>query len=250
MTQTTPSVADGDLTAADTARTVASGIDLSALDPAVRPQDDLYRHVNGRWLETHEIPADRSMDGAFRALHDQAEEHVREIIKDAAAAVEAGNATGVQAQIGALFASFMDTDTIEARGVSPLAPDLALLAAATSQAELTGALGALQRTGGAGAFGFWVDNDAKDPEKYVAYLYQGGLGLPDEAYYREDQYAEIRAKYVPHVARMLTLAGVTPDTWGASRRTRPSACSPSRRSSRHTTGTSCGTATPTSRTTP
>ncbi|QDW62941.1 M13 family metallopeptidase [Oerskovia sp. KBS0722] len=216
MTQTTPSVTGGDLTAAGAARTATSGIDLSALDPAVHPQDDLYRHVNGRWLETHEIPADRSMDGAFRALHDQAEEHVREIIDDSAAAAQAGDATGVQAQIGALFASFMDTDTIEARGVSPLATDLGLIAAATNQAELTGALGALQRTGGAGAFGFWVDNDAKDPEKYVAYLYQGGLGLPDEAYYREDQYAEIRAKYVPHVARMLTLAGVTTKTWGAS----------------------------------
>jgi len=216
MTQTTPSATGGDLTAAGAARTVTSGIDLSALDPAVRPQDDLYRHVNGRWLATHEIPADRSMDGAFRALHDQAEEHVRAIINDAAAAVEAGDATGVQAQIGALFASFMDTGTIEARGVTPLAPDLALIAGASNQAELTGALGALQRTGGAGAFGFWVDNDAKDPEKYVAYLYQGGLGLPDEAYYREEQYAEIRAKYVPHVARMLTLAGVDAARWGAS----------------------------------
>lgn len=213
MTQTSPHVADE---AAGTTGGPTSGIDLSAIDPAVRPQDDLYRHVNGKWIDSHEIPADRSMDGSFRALHDQAEEHVREIIKDAAAAVEAGDATGVQAQIGALFASFMDTDTIEALGVSPLAPDLELLSTATTRDELTVALGTLQRTGGAGAFGFWVDNDAKDPEKYVAYLYQSGLGLPDEAYYREDQYAEIRAKYVPHIARMLTLAGVTAEVWGAS----------------------------------
>ncbi len=79
----------------------------------------------------------------------------------------------------------MDTERIEALGTTPLQPDLALIASATTQAELTGALGALQRTGGAGAVGFWVDNDAKDPERYVAYLYQSGLGLPDEAYYRE-----------------------------------------------------------------
>jgi len=195
-----------------------SGIDLSALDPAVRPQDDLYRHVNGRWLATHVIPPDRAMDGSFRALLDQAELHVREIITDLGEAVASGSPdVGADAaKVGALYASFMDTDTIESLGTSPLQTDLALVAAATSQAELTGALGALQRTGGAGAVGFWVDNDAKDPERYVAYLYQSGLGLPDEAYYREEQYAPVREKYVPHVARMLALAGVTPQSWGAT----------------------------------
>ncbi|MCB7136356.1 M13 family metallopeptidase [Cellulosimicrobium marinum] len=195
-----------------------SGIDLSALDPAVRPQDDLYRHVNGRWLASHEIPADRAMDGAFRALHDQAELDVRDIITDLGAAVAAGDAevSADAAKVGALYASFMDTDRIEALGTAPLRADMALVAAATTQAELTGVLGALQRTGGGGAVGFWVDNDAKDPERYVVYLHQAGLGLPDEAYYREDQYAPVREKYVPHVARMLSLAGVTSETWGAA----------------------------------
>ncbi|WP_265523102.1 M13 family metallopeptidase [Oerskovia flava] len=182
-----------------------SGIELAELDPETRPQDDLYRYVNGRWIDRHEIPADRAMDGSFHALRDQSEVHVREIIEDTANAVTAGEATGVQAKIGALYASFMDTGSIEALGTDPLRTDLALVEAASSQAELTGALGALQRTGGAGATGFWVDNDAKDPEKYVVHLYQGGLGLPDEAYYREDQYAPVREKYVAHVARMLTL---------------------------------------------
>jgi putative endopeptidase len=193
-----------------------SGIDTSALDPDVRPQDDLFRHVNGIWLATHEIPADRAMDGAFRALHDAAEEHVRDIITDAAAAIQRGDATGPQAQVGALFASFMDTERIEALGAKPLAPDIALIQFATTQAELTGVLGTLQRTGGVAAQRFWVDNDAKDPERYVVYLVQSGLGLPDEAYYREDQYASIRAKYTPHVARMLTIAGVTPESWGTT----------------------------------
>jgi putative endopeptidase len=193
-----------------------SGTDLSALDPDVRPQDDLFRHVNGRWLATHEIPADRSMDGAFRALHDAAEEQVRDIITDAASAIERGDATGTQAQVGALFASFMDTERIEALGTTPLEPDLALIRGATTPAELTGALGALQRTGGAAATRFWVDNDAKDPERYVVYLVQSGLGLPDEAYYREDRYAPIRAKYTPHVARMLDIAGVSPEAWGTT----------------------------------
>ncbi|WP_066463737.1 M13 family metallopeptidase [Sanguibacter suarezii] len=182
-----------------------SGIWLDQVDPQTRPQDDLYRHVNGRWLATHEIPADRSSDGAFRALYDEAETQVRAIIDELGGGEDL---TGVSAQIGGLYASFMDTETVEAVGRGPLVPDLALLDTATSAAELTGVLGALQRTGGAGAFGFWVDNDAKDPEKYVVYLYQAGLGLPDESYYREDKYAETRTSYLAHVARMLTLSGV------------------------------------------
>jgi len=180
-----------------------SGIDLNALDPDTRPQDDLYRHVNGRWIDSHEIPADRAMDGSFRALHDQAEEQVRDIITESSDATD-----GVEAKIGALYASFMDTDAVAAAGTTPLALDLGLVESATTQAELTGALGALQRTGAGGAVSFWVDNDAKDPETYVVYLHQSGLGLPDESYYRDEQYAAVLAAYRPHVARMLTLAGV------------------------------------------
>ncbi len=196
-----------------------TGIDQGAFDPAVRPQDDLYRHVNGRWIATHEIPADRAMDGAFRALHDQSEIDVREIIAEAGQAVEEGTATGVQAQVGALYASFMDTDRVEGLGSAPLAADLATFDAglaagvdpaatgldSTTLAELAGALGTLQRTGGGGAVGFYVDNDAKDPEKYIVHLVQSGLGLPDEAYYREEQYEPIRAKYVPHINRIIEL---------------------------------------------
>src|SRR3954447_19263530 len=158
-----------------------SGIDLTELDPDVRPQDDLYAHVNGLWAAAHEIPADRAMDGSFRALHDQAEEQVRDIILDAGAAAADGTSTDpVEAKVGALYASFMNTDTIAARGLDPLRVDLALIAGATTQAELTGVLGALQHTGGAGAVEFYVDNNAKEPTRYVVLLGQGGLGLPDE----------------------------------------------------------------------
>lgn len=192
-----------------------SGIDVTALDPAIRPQDDLFRHVNGRWLDTYEIPADRASDGAFRRLHDEAEEQVRAIIDELGGR---DDLTGVAAQIGHLYASFMDTTAIEAAADTPLAPDLALLTAARDKAELTTALGQLQRTGGAGAFGFWVDNDAKDPEKYVVYLMQAGLGLPDESYYREEKYADIRAAYLTHLARMLSLAGTVADAAAAAER--------------------------------
>lgn len=200
-----------------------SGIDRDALDPSVRPQDDLYRHVNGRWLAEHVIPGDRAADGAFRKLHDEAEEQVRAIIEELGSDAAGGTAgthgtagtrgaegttAGTAAQIGALYASFMDTETVERLGLDPIRDELAAIDAATDRAALTTLLGELQRTGGAGAVGFWVDNDDKDPERYVVYLMQGGLGLPDEAYYREDQYAPVREKYRAHVARMLGLSGL------------------------------------------
>ena len=105
----------------------------------------------------------------------------------------------------------MDTEAVAAAGTAPLRTDLALLEAATTQAELTGALGALQRTGAGGVVGFYVDNDAKEPTRYAVHLVQGGLGLPDEAYYRDAQYAPVLAAYRPHVARMLRLGGAAAD---------------------------------------
>ncbi|GAA3813084.1 M13 family metallopeptidase [Cellulomonas soli] len=192
-----------------------SGIDLTALDPDVRPQDDLYAHVNGRWLASHEIPADRAMDGAFRALHDLSEERVRDIITAAAGHADGD---GVEAKIGAVYAAFMDTDAVEAAGTTPLRADLDVVDAATDKAALIRALGQLQRTGAAGAVAFWVDNDAKDPQTYVVHLTQSGLGLPDESYYRDEQYAAVLSAYQPHVARMLLLAGVASDQTDADAR--------------------------------
>jgi putative endopeptidase len=184
-----------------------SGIDASELDPRVRPQDDLFRHVNGRWIDTHAIPADRAMDGAFRALHDKAEEQVRAIITELGRQAPSATVT-TASQVGGLYASFMDTERVEALGLTPIAGELARVQAATTTAELTTLLGELQRTGGAGAFAFWVDNDAEHPDRYVVFLHQSGLGLPDEAYYREDAYAAIREAYRPHVERMLGLSGL------------------------------------------
>ncbi len=211
----------------------ASTTDEDAMDLAVRPQDDLFRHVNGSWLARHVIPADRSRDGSFRALHDQAEEQVRDIIRDAAAVVaaEAGakgsgssDAAGAppvrsadlhEAElIGALYSSFMDTEAIEKVGRDALAPDLALVAGSGPADGVVGlparthALGVLQASGVGGAVSFWVDNDSEDPDAYVVFLHQSGLGLPDEAYYRDPAHAAIREAYVAHVATMLTLAGV------------------------------------------
>jgi len=170
-----------------------------------RPQDDLYLHVNGEWIATHVIPADRPTDGAFRALRDQAEKDVRAIIEECADGTE----TGPEAeQIGALYSSFMDEEAVEAAGADPLQEDLEPIADAANKEELAAVMGRLAPSGVASPFYSDVSNDPLDPDTYTTYMFQGGLGLPDEAYYREDVHAATREKYVAHVGRMLELAGI------------------------------------------
>ena len=185
-----------------------TGLDLQWVDTAIRPQDDLFQHVNGQWLRTHEIPADRSQDGAFYALRDRAEEDVRAIVE------EAGSQPGDDARkIADLYGSFMDVERIEAAGTKPLRPLLDEVAGATDKAALAAVLGRRQREGLSSLFGAFVSTDAKDSSRYLVHLSQSGLGLPDEAYYREDAYAEIRTKYVEHLARLAELVGL-PDPEG------------------------------------
>lgn len=182
-----------------------SGIDLEWVDDAVRVQDDLFSHVNGKWLDTHEIPDDRSVDGAFHVLRDRAEENVRDIIT---ACAEADPPSGSDAQkIGDLFGSFMDTDHIEALGIGPIRGEIEAIEAVTSTDELSGRIGRLQRHGVGGLFGFYVDTDAKRSDRYLVHVVQSGLGLPDESYYRDDNHAETREAYRDHVSRMFALAG-------------------------------------------
>lgn len=179
---------------------IRSGIDLSFVDSRVRPQDDLFGHVNGRWLDEYDIPADRATDGAFRTLADRAEEQVRDIITSASS--EDGPDA---ARIGDLYASFMDTETVARVGVAPLLAELTTIAAAEDRAALATVMGRLQRTGIGGGTGVYVDTDSKDSTRYLLHMSQSGLGLPDESYYRDAAHAEILAAYPAHIARMFTL---------------------------------------------
>jgi endothelin-converting enzyme/putative endopeptidase len=175
------------------------------MNPDIRPQDDLFGHVNGRWLETTEIPADRSAWGAFTMLAEQAEHDVRQIIEElAAGSPEPGSAA---AKIGDLYASFMDEERIEALGADPIRPYLEELAAIGDHAGLAAFVGRLERQGGGGFFGAYVDTDDRNSERYLVNILQGGLGLPDESYYREDKFGDIRSAYVTHLTKMFTLAG-------------------------------------------
>ncbi|MBK5216176.1 MAG: peptidase M13, partial [Propionibacteriales bacterium] len=180
-----------------------SGIELSALDAGIRPADDLFRHLNGTWLATTEIPADRATAGSFMDLFDEAEAKVRAIVESSAA----GPQDDEQRKIGDLYTSFMDVDRIEALGSEPLGADLALVDEVTDISGLVATLGAVERSGVAGMFGMYVSPDQGDPNRYLITLVQGGIGLPDESYYREEQFAEVRAAYLRHIERMLGLAG-------------------------------------------
>lgn len=198
----------GCMTAVDSGQ-VNSGIDLSFRDDNTRAQDDLFVHVNGKWLDEYAIPADRAVDGAFRTLYDRAEEDVRTIIQEAAAS---NPPVGTDAQkIGDLYSSFLDADAVEEAGLAPIASELASVADAEDLVTLAEVLGSLQRTGVGGAIGHYVDTDAKNSTRYLMHFTQSGIGLPDESYYREDNYAQIREAYVAHIATMFELAGVSYD---------------------------------------
>ncbi|MBN6812956.1 M13 family metallopeptidase [Kocuria marina] len=188
-----------------------SVFDLDAFDRSVRPQDDLFRHVNGSWLKEARIPDDKASTGAFIELRDQAEQAVREIITGASA--EGGAAASnpaeqsAETKIALLYASFMDTDRIEELATEPLREDLDAVAAIDSPRALSKWFGTAMRRGIGAALDIDLDSDPGDPQRNLVFVGQSGLGLPDEEYYREEQYAEIREKYVAHVAKMLELAG-------------------------------------------
>jgi putative endopeptidase len=178
-----------------------AGLDFAHKDESVRVQDDLYRHFNGKWLDTVEIPKDRSSDGAFIKLRIQSEARVREIIESATGSDEATT-------IRNIYASFMAADVVNAKGCSPIADELAEADSITSLKDFTKILSKLEMRGLQGVFGSFIYADKKDASSHIMYIGQGGISLPDEAYYREEKYAEIRTTFVTHIAKMFELAGI------------------------------------------
>lgn len=169
---------------------------MTSIDP-VRVQDDLFRHVNGQWLRRDNIPPDQSTYGAFQEMRDTSEAICREIAE--AAAAEPGPVGSPRQLIGDLYASFLDEELVESRGSEPAWQQLGLLEPVHSVDAFAELLGRLQREGVSGLFGFGADTDPDAPDRYTMVFFQGGLGLPDESYYHQDQYAEIRAAYREHV---------------------------------------------------
>ena len=201
---------------------LAGVLETAHTDTSVRPQDDLFRFVNGQWLATAEIPADRPSSGAFTTLRDESEAACRQIVEELAeqfSCVAPEGAAEVlstnRGRVGALYQAFMDEAHLEELGAEPLAGELAPVLGASSKEELARALGEMTPVGFMGVVGADVEVDINDPERYTSWVGQSGLGLPDESYYREEAQAPLRQAYVEHVARMMALAGLT-DSLGAS----------------------------------
>jgi len=184
--------------------TPRSGLALDELSDEIRPQDDLFRHVNGRWLARTEIPEDKARWGAFHLIAEQAEKDVRAIVEESQQAEPGTEAR----KIGDLFASFMDTDRIDELGRTPLEEQLRRVDEVNDIPALLRLTGEFERDGMSGLVSLFVEPDPGDPTRYVPVLYQGGLSMPDESYYRLDNFADTRAAYRAHIERILDLAGV------------------------------------------
>jgi predicted metalloendopeptidase len=192
----------------------AFGVDLTTRKTSVKPGDDFFAYVNGSWLDTFAIPADKASYGVAEKLDDEARANVRQIIEEAAKAKAASGS--IEQKIGDFYASFMDTARIESTGIGALKSELDHIAAARTPADLSKLFG---EPGYQSPIGVYVGPDDKNPDAYFVNLVQAGLGLPDRDYYLKDdpKLKEVRTEYQAHIGRMLTLAGVDDATGKAAR---------------------------------
>jgi putative endopeptidase len=195
----------------------ALGVDLAAFDRTVRPQDDFNRFVNGTWMKTTEIPADRSTWGSFVELADKSDAALKEIIDSVTKTPQAPGSTAQQ--VADLYLAFMDTARIEALGTEPLGTELKAIAALTTPGDLAGLFGRMARVGVGSPFGAFVGQDQKKSDSYIVSVNQSGLGMPDRDYYlrKDAKFDATRAAYVTYITTMLTLAK-QPDPAGAAAR--------------------------------
>ncbi|MEK6620564.1 MAG: M13 family metallopeptidase [Chloroflexota bacterium] len=187
------------------------GIDLTSIDASVAPCEDFYRYANGKWLERTEIPPEEAGWGAFNEVHERNREILHRIAEEAAAA---GAPKGsVRQKVGDYWATGMDEAAIEAAGATPIGPELALVEGLADRARIAEVVARLHRERIWGPFLLTVRQDPGDSTRYVLWLQQGGLGLPDRDYYLkdDDRSRDIRQRYVAHVSRMLELLGDDPD---------------------------------------
>jgi putative endopeptidase len=183
-----------------------SGVYLQNLDRSVRPQDDFYRFVNGQWLTDTTIPADRSNYGTFALLEEGAEQNLKAILEEAAAAnAPVGSDTQ---KVGDLYASFMDEATIEARGLEPLAEELERIDRLQTKQDVARYIGYSQRISVPHPFAYYVSVDRKNSSRYTGIVTQTGLGMPDRDYYlsSDERLKGIREKYRVYVKDLLAAA--------------------------------------------
>jgi putative endopeptidase len=182
----------------------AWGFDTAGMNPAVAPGASFYQYANGTWLKNTPIPADKSNYGMFTVLADKSDERTRQIVETA------NGAPGSDGQrIHDYYQTFMDEAAIEAKGLAPVQPWLDEIAAIKDPAGVIRQFAAASRRESNTPFRVFINQDARDPEKYVAHIEQGGLGLPDRDTYdtKKKQFEPVRASYKKYIAQMFTLIG-------------------------------------------
>ncbi|HEY8024024.1 MAG TPA: M13 family metallopeptidase [Burkholderiaceae bacterium] len=190
---------------------------VSGMKPTVRPGDDFYAYVNGGWIDSTEIPADKSYWGVDGEMAEQTDKRVAQLIEEAGKS--GANASDDARRVGTFYSAFMDEVGIEAKGLAPLLPALEHIRATKDKTALSRLLGSTMRADvdplnstnffTENVFGVWVSQGLHDPAHYQAYLLQGGLGLPDREYYlaKDPKMAALRVKYLQHIASLFKLAG-------------------------------------------
>src|SRR5688572_14646059 len=185
-------------------KTPVSGLDPAAFDKNVRPQDDLFHHVNGAWLAKTEIPADKASYGAFDILFDKAQVDLRAIVEEAARSTSKAPGSDTQ-KIGDFYESFMNETRVEELGITPLNAELAAIDALQTKSDVARHFGRFFKLNLINPMIGYVDGDAQQPTHDILYVYQGGLGLPDRDYYLQNdpKLKEYRDKYVALLTTLL-----------------------------------------------
>jgi predicted metalloendopeptidase len=183
------------------------------IDRSVDPRADFARFAWGKWAQDNPLPADKSRWGAFGELDQYNQAALRAILE--AAAAKSHEPGSVEQKVGDFFASAMDTATIDAAGLKPVATDLAQVAAIGNLTDLAHALAVLHNSGVSGLFAVGVTADQKKSDINALYAFQGGLSLPTKDYYTDERHAKVRAGFLVHTAKMLELAGDTPEAAAA-----------------------------------
>jgi putative endopeptidase len=189
------------------------GLELDALSADIRPQDDLFRHVNGTWIAETAIPDDKARWGSFHLIAEQAEKDVRAIVEESQDAEPGTEAR----KIGDLYTSFMDEERIARLGVAPVQRQLAVVDGIDSIPALLETVGRLERDGVGGIFDLYIEPDPGNPDRYLPFLVQSGLTLPDESYYRLENFMETRIAYREHIERILGLVDIADAAAAADR---------------------------------
>ena len=184
------------------------GIELDARDESVKPGDDFFMYASGTWYDNYEMPADKTRYGAFNALADRSEEQVKEIIDSLATAT---NLNADEQMVADYYRAYMNTEKINAEGITPIQPILDEINGIETVEDLTRVFGRSWLEGTISPIGNSMWTNRLDPNEYQMSVSVSGLGLPDRSYYLTDteRFKDIRAAYLVNIEEMLGFAEVT-----------------------------------------